>query len=231
MLLYLLHLEHYLLKLQLFKCHHRHRSQFQLHMNKIISYRTIPNQSPVKVRPVMEMVFNQIDRIHLIQCIVQHPMNHRIAVTVDMSKVFHVRFFFLHVLIIRIACFVLLIMIDYYKLNRLYKALAIQKLSHPMGKATHNSPVTHHQRRLPTPHHHQAQHQHYQQHQQANHHYHNNTTATNNNTNAIPSSNLLSSSPPTPTPMNIDQFPPFYAQQSSFLPMPTTVPDSRKSKY
>lgn len=144
---------------------------------------------------------------------------------------FPCKIFFLHALIILIPCFVLLIMIDYYKLNRLYKALAIQKLSHPMGKATHNSPVTHHQRRLPTPHHHQAQHQHYQQHQQANHHYHNNTTATNNNTNAIPSSNLLSSSPPTPTPMNIDQFPPFYAQQSSFLPMPTTVPDSRKSKY
>jgi protein Tob/BTG len=104
----------------------------------------------------------------------------------------------------------------YYKLNRLYKALAIQKLSHPMGKVTHHSPATnnhHHQRRLPA--HHQ-----YQQQQQ------------NNNTNIIPSSSpSLSSSPPTPTPMNINQFSPFYTQQSSYLPMPTTVTDSRKSKY
>jgi hypothetical protein len=110
----------------------------------------------------------------------------------------------------------------YYKLNRLYKALAIQKLSHPNGKTTHNSPVNHHhQRRLPTNHqqYHQAQ-QHQQQQIQQNN--------TNNN---IPSSSSLSSSPPTPTPMNINQFTPFYAQQSSYLPMPTTVTDSRKSKY
>jgi hypothetical protein len=110
-------------------------------------------------------------------------------------------------------------LIDYYKLNRLYKALAIQKLSHPMGKVTHHSPATnnhHHQRRLP------AHHQYQQQQQQQN----------NNNTNIIPSSSpSLSSSPPTPTPMNINQFSPFYTQQSSYLPMPTTVTDSRKSKY
>ncbi len=107
-------------------------------------------------------------------------------------------------------------MIDYYKLNRLYKALAIQKLSHPMGKVTHNPSVTqhHHQRRIP-PHHH------YQQQQQQQ----------NNNNNIIPSSSSLSASPPTPTPMNINQLAPFYAQQSSYLPMPTTVTDSRKSKY
>lgn len=119
----------------------------------------------------------------------------------------------------------ILFAIDYYKLNRLYKALAIQKLSHPMGKVAHNSPATHHHRRLPMPPHYQAQqqqHHHHQQQQPANNHHHNNT---------IPSSTMLSSSPPTPTPMNIDQFTPFYAQQSSFLPMPTTVPDSRKSKY
>jgi hypothetical protein len=111
--------------------------------------------------------------------------------------------------------------IDYYKLNRLYKALAIQKLQHPMGKAANNSPVNHHhQRRLPTNHHHYQQQQ-QQQTQQNN----------NNNNNIIPSSSSLSSSPPTPTPMNINQFTPFYAQQSSYLPMPTTVTDSRKSKY
>lgn len=118
-------------------------------------------------------------------------------------------------------------LVDYYKLNRLYKALAIQKLQHPMGKVANNSPATHHHRRLPMPHHHQAQqqpHHHYQQQQQPANHHHNNNSA-------IPSSTMLSSSPPTPTPMNIDQFTPFYAQQSSFLPMPTTVPDSRKSKY
>ena len=108
--------------------------------------------------------------------------------------------------------------IDYYKLNRLYKALAIQKLSgnnNPVGKVPHNSPVCHHNQHRRIPHH---QNQQQQQQQQIN----------NNNT-SIPST--LSSSPPTPTPMNINQFSPFYTQQSSYLPMPTTVIDSRKSKY
>ncbi len=101
----------------------------------------------------------------------------------------------------------------------MYKALAIQKLSHPMGKVTHNPPVSHHhQRRVPTNNYYQQQ----QQQQQQN----------NNNNNIIPSSSSsLSASPPTPTPMNINQFSPFYTQQSSYLPMPTTVADSRKSKY
>jgi len=105
----------------------------------------------------------------------------------------------------------------YYKLNRLNKALAIQKLSHPMGKVTHNSPVGHHQRRL-------FGHQYHQQQQQHHHHQQ-------NNNNIIPSSVSLSASPPTPTPMNINQFSPFYNPQSTYLPMPTTVTDSRKSKY
>ena len=108
--------------------------------------------------------------------------------------------------------FFLIYLIDYYKLNRLYKALALQKLSvntNQMGKVAHNPAVSHHQRRIP---HHQ-----YQQQQ------HNNTTN-------IPSS--LSTSPPTPTPMNINQFAsPFHTQQSAYLPMPTSVTDSRKSKY
>jgi hypothetical protein len=102
----------------------------------------------------------------------------------------------------------------YYKLNRLYKALALQKLSlntNQMGKVAHNPPVSHQQRRVP---HHQYQ-------QQQNY---------NNNTTSIPSS--LSTSPPTPTPMNINQFTsPFHTPQPSYLPMPTTVIDSRKSKY
>ncbi|CAF4688861.1 unnamed protein product, partial [Rotaria socialis] len=50
-----------------------------------------------------------------------------------------------------------------------------------------------------------------------------------NNHNMIPSS--LSASPPTPTPMNINQLSPFYVQQASYLPMSTTATDSRKSKY
>ncbi|UJR27737.1 hypothetical protein I4U23_009014 [Adineta vaga] len=104
----------------------------------------------------------------------------------------------------------------YYKLNRLYKALAIQKFSNngtPIGKTTSNSPVTHHhRRRIP-------QQQHYQQFQQQQ------------QTIPIIPSSTLSSSPPTPTPMNINQFAPYYTQQSSFLPMPTTVTDGRKSKY
>jgi hypothetical protein len=133
-------------------------------------------------------------------------MNHLIVVIVVMLKVFHVRFF--------IILFCLLIsFIDYYKLNRLYKALALQKLStntNSTGKVSNNPPTTHHQqRRMP-------QHQRYQQQQ---------------NNNNIPSSSSLSTSPPTPTPMNINQFTPFYTQQSSYLPMPTTVTDSRKSKY
>lgn len=114
----------------------------------------------------------------------------------------------------------------YYKLNRLYKALAIQKLSHPMGKTSQNPSTTnnnnhHHyqQRRLPAHHQHRQQQQQQQQQRNINH-------------NIPPSSSTdLSSSPPTPTPMNINQFSPFYAQQSSYLPMPTTVTDSRKSKY
>jgi hypothetical protein len=80
-------------------------------------------------------------------------------------------------------CFVLF-SIDYYKLNRLYKALAVQKHSvnpHRMGKVPQN-------RRAPN--------YIYQQQQQ----------------DVIPSS--FSTSPPTPTPMNIDRLAPFYAQQS-----------------
>ncbi|CAF1078436.1 unnamed protein product [Adineta steineri] len=111
----------------------------------------------------------------------------------------------------------------YYKLNRLYKALAIQKVSinpNPMGgKVANNAPVTHHHHQRRTPHHHQQQQYYYQQQQQQQYN------------NIIPSSSSLSTSPPTPTPMNINQFAPFYNQQSTYLPMPTTVADSRKSKY
>ncbi|CAF2905073.1 unnamed protein product [Rotaria sp. Silwood2] len=99
----------------------------------------------------------------------------------------------------------------YYKLNRLYKALAIQKLStntNPMGKTTYNPSISHHHRRVP-------------------HNYHNQQQQKTNN--IIPTS--LSTSPPTPTPMNINQFSPYYVQQSSYFPISTTVTDNRKSKY
>jgi len=95
--------------------------------------------------------------------------------------------------------------IDYYKLNRLYKALALQKNStntNRMGKVPHN-------RRVPN---HIYRQQQLQQQQQE----------------IIPTS--FSTSPPTPTPMNIDRLAPFYAQQS-FLPISTTATGSRKSKY
>ncbi|CAF0831164.1 unnamed protein product [Rotaria sp. Silwood1] len=107
----------------------------------------------------------------------------------------------------------------YYKLNRLYKALAIQKLSintNPMGKMTYNPSTSHHHRRMPHNYHNQQQ-------QKMN----NNNN--NNNNNIIPSS--LSTSPPTPTPMNINQLSPYFVQQSSYLPISTSVIDSRKSKY
>jgi hypothetical protein len=98
----------------------------------------------------------------------------------------------------------------YYKLNRLYKALAIQKFNtgapQPMGKVPHYPTAPYHHRRVP--YHHQQQ----QQQQQ----------------NVIPA--CLSNSPPTPTPMNINQLAPFYVQQT-YLPVPTTVTDGRKSKY
>jgi len=180
-------------------------------MNKIISI-----QYHAKVHRLMEIIFNQIDRIHHIQFIVQHQMNHQIVAIVVMSKVFLVR---LLLYILKLLNFIL---IDYYKLNRLYKALAIQKLQHPMGKMSPNVSANYHQhpRRLPA--HNQYKPHHQQQKQQQQH-------ATNYN---IPTSSTdLSSSPPTPTPMNINQLSPFYAQQSSYLPMPTTVTDSRKSKY
>ena len=113
--------------------------------------------------------------------------------------------------------------LDYYKLNRLYKALAIQKLSNtsPTGKGPQNSPVPHqhHRRAAHQNYHHQQQQQQQQRQQQQ----------PLNPSFAIPSS--LSVSPPTPTPMNINQVAPFYAQAASFLPMPTTVVDGRKSKY
>ncbi|CAF0735369.1 unnamed protein product [Rotaria sordida] len=102
----------------------------------------------------------------------------------------------------------------YYKLNRLYKALAIQKLStntNPMGKTTYNPSISHH-------HHRRIQNHYYNQQQQRNN---------NNNNNIIPTS--FSASPPTPTPMNINQLSPFGVQQSSYLPISTTVTDSRKS--
>jgi len=120
----------------------------------------------------------------------------------------------------------------YYKLNRLYKALAIQKLS------MNNVPTSrggHSQRRqqgagyahgYPQQ---QQQQQHQHQHHQNPHPHATNAHHVYPNGN-IPSPNL-SSSPPTPTPMNINQFSPFYAGQSPFLPMPTTISDSRKSKY
>lgn len=106
--------------------------------------------------------------------------------------------------------------LDYYKLNRLYNALAIQKISAPTtptGRVTYNPSVSHHHRRRLINHFHNQHHQ----------------TIPNNNNNSIPSP--LSASPPTPTPMNINQLSPFYVQQSSYLPMSTTVTDSRKSKY
>lgn len=125
---------------------------------------------------------------------------------------------------------IVFIRLDYYKLNRLYKALAIQKLS------TNNVPTSRggHSQRRPQP----AGYAHgYQQQQQQNHHhYHQNShphaapTYHGHPNGNIPSTNL-SSSPPTPTPMNINQFSPFYAGQSPFLPMSTTISDSRKSKY
>jgi hypothetical protein len=96
-----------------------------------------------------------------------------------------------------------LFFIDYYKLNRLYKALALQKFSTNtprMGKVPHGRRVPHHI-------------YHQQQQQQED---------------SIPTS--FSTSPPTPTPMNIDRLAPFYAQQS-FLPISTTATGSRKSKY
>ncbi|CAF0745868.1 unnamed protein product [Adineta ricciae] len=112
----------------------------------------------------------------------------------------------------------------YYKLNRLYKALAIQKLSNngsPTGKFANHSSATHHQRRRVP----QQHYQNFQQQQQQQQQQHSMNPI-------IPSStSTLSSSPPTPTPMNINQFSPFYTQQSSYLPIPTTVADSRKSKY
>ncbi|CAM4745689.1 unnamed protein product [Rotaria magnacalcarata] len=101
----------------------------------------------------------------------------------------------------------------YYKLNRLYKALAIQKFSantNTNGKITPNPSLSQHHRRLPHQYHNQPQYKNF-----------------NNNNNMIPSS--LSASPPTPTPMNINQLSPFYVQQASYLPMSTTVTDSRKS--
>jgi hypothetical protein len=130
-----------------------------------------------------------------------------------MLKVFHVRVFYYFSFRLEF----IYVFLDYYKLNRLYKALAIQKFSgnsNPTGKGPHNPAVSqpHHNRRIP----------HYQYQQQQQQH-------STNNTNNIPSA--LSSSPPTPTPMNINQFSPFYTQQSPYLPMPTTVTDSRKSKY
>lgn len=145
-------------------------------------------------------------------CTAPPRMNHRTAATVVMSKVFHVRSLFLSSEPLDRLLFSSL---DYYKLNRLYKALAIQKLSsngNPVGRGATSSPMSQqgHQARRP------PQHQYPHAHQQ-----HSNP--------AIPSS--LSTSPPTPTPMNINQLSPFYSQQSSYLPMPTTITDSRKSKY
>ena len=115
-------------------------------------------------------------------------------------------------------------LVDYYKLNRLYKALAIQKLSNngsPTGKFANHSSATHHQRRRVP----QQHYQNFQQPQQQQQQQHLMNPI-------IPSStSTLSSSPPTPTPMNINQFSPFYTQQSSYLPISTAVTDSRKSKY
>jgi hypothetical protein len=92
----------------------------------------------------------------------------------------------------------------YYKLNRLYKALALQKVS---SNTPRTGKVPHHRRGPNHMYHHQPQ----QQQQDS-----------------IPTS--FSTSPPTPTPLNIDRLAPFYAQQS-FFPIPTTATGSRKSKY
>jgi hypothetical protein len=92
-------------------------------------------------------------------------------------------------------------LIDYYKLNRLYKALALQKYNNT-NTNTNSTGKNPHQRRAPN-----------HIYQQQNH---------------IPS--FSPSSPPTPTPMNIDRLAPFYAQQS-FVPLTTTAIGSRKSKY
>ncbi|CAF1125609.1 unnamed protein product [Rotaria sordida] len=87
----------------------------------------------------------------------------------------------------------------YYKLNRLYKALALQKYNEN-GQLIRKVP---HHRRVPYPMHQQQQFM-------------------------IPS--LFSTSPPTPTPMNIDQLAPFY-ENPSLYPITTGVVGSRKSKY
>ena len=92
--------------------------------------------------------------------------------------------------------------LDYYKLNRLYKALALQKHSPNVPRM---NKVPRHQR-VPNGVYRQQQQQ----------------------KEIIP--NSFSTSPPTPTPMNIDRLAPFYAQQSH-LPIPMTATGSRKSKY
>ncbi|CAF3642542.1 unnamed protein product [Rotaria sp. Silwood1] len=86
----------------------------------------------------------------------------------------------------------------YYKLNRLYKALALQKTS---ANPQSIRKVPNH-RRVP-PHIYQQQ---------------------------FRTSSPFSMSPPTPTPMNIDQFTPFYEDQSLY-PISTGVIGNRKSKY
>lgn len=95
------------------------------------------------------------------------------------------------------------IFIDYYKLNRLQKALALQKFS--LGQqAVRKNP---HHRRVPR---HVLQQQ--QQQQQV----------------VFPPA--FSTSPPTPTPMNIDQLAPFYDDPALFT-RGTALSNGRVSKY
>lgn len=115
--------------------------------------------------------------------------------------------------------------IDYYKLNRLYKALAIQKLSMtgvPIGKSPTHSPVVHHRRTNFV-----SQQQQYQQYPQQQFYQHGHQKM-----NHIPNTvSPLSNSPPTPTPMNINQLSPFYNQASSYLSMSTVINEGRNAKY
>ena len=208
-----------------FKCRHQLRSKFLFIKRIPLPFIRPLNRILPKVLLPKAIIFNRIDLIRLIRWTAQRPTNPRTAVTADTWRVFPVSFlslFVLRPLIFDIS------RLDYYKLNRLYKALAIQKLSLNNGPPTRGA---HHQRRAPGAGghgygHHHPHHPHYHPqpppHALATHHVHPSAN--------IPSTSL-SSSPPTPTPMNINQLTPFYPGQSPFLPMPTPISDSRKSKF
>lgn len=99
----------------------------------------------------MKLTVNQNVRILHIPCIAPHPMNPTIVVIVVMSKVIHVRSKYPWEKIWSLISF--FFFLDYYKLNRLYKALALQKQTNHGPRMSKGS----HQRRVPRHMHHQAQ--------------------------------------------------------------------------